>query len=200
MCKMGIPKEVVIIATAHENTKMIDAVYLHVSSHDKAHKLSEAIIEKAQGSMFVAHKEQVTTKPEANVFNYIFAGDLLLGLAKKYEATKVHEVLDKDLDKGFLELPTTQQAIAILKDTNRINEVDINKYKGDEELKHKVKAICSIVWEIGKAANDVLLIQFFQDNVITFGLNSEYYLPETMSKREIQHLFEMKSYKGTIIV
>lgn len=33
--------------------------------------------------MFVAHKEQVTTKPEANVFNYIFAGDLLLGLAKK---------------------------------------------------------------------------------------------------------------------
>lgn len=200
MCKMGIPKEVVIIATAHENTKMIDAVYLHVSSHDKAHKLSEAIIEKAQGSMFVAHKEQVTTKPEANVFNYIFAGDLLLGLAKKYEATKVHEVLDKDLDKGFLELPTIQQAIAILKDTNRINEVDINKYKGDEELKHKVKAICSIVWEIGKAANDVLLIQFFQDNVITLGLNSEYYLPETMSKREIQHLFEMKSYKGTIIV
>lgn len=66
-------------------------------------------------------------------------------LQKKYEATKVHEVLDKDLDKGFLELPTTQQAIAILKDTNRINEVDINKYKGDEELKHKVKAICSIV-------------------------------------------------------
>lgn len=78
--------------------------------------------------------------------------------------------------------------------------MDINKYKGDEELKHKVKAICSIVWEIGKAANDVLLIQFFQDNVITLGLNSEYYLPETMSKREIQHLFEMKSYKGTIIV
>ena len=78
--------------------------------------------------------------------------------------------------------------------------MDINKYKGDEELKHKVKAICSIGWEIGKAANDVVLIQFFQDNVITLGLNSEYYLPETMSKREIQHLFEMKSYKGTIIV
>ena len=199
MCKMGIPKEVVIIATAHENTKMIDAVYLHVSSHDKAHKLSEAIIEKAQGSMFVAHKEQVTTKPEVDVFNYIFAGDLLLGLAKKYEATKVHEVLDKDLDKGFLELPTTKRAMAILKDTNRINEVDINKYKGDEGLKSKVKAICTIVWEIGKAANDVLLIQFFQDNVITLGLNTEYYLPETMSKREIQRLFEMKPYKGTII-
>ena len=53
--------------------------------------------------------------------------------------------------------------------------------------------------EILKAANDVLLIQFFQDNVITLGLNTEYYLPETMSKREIQRLFEMKPYKGTII-
>lgn len=66
---MGIPKEVVIIATTHENTKMIDEVYLHVSSHDKAHKLSEAIIEKTQGSMFVAHKEQVSPKPEVDVFN-----------------------------------------------------------------------------------------------------------------------------------
>ena len=150
--------------------------------------------------MFVAHKEQVSPQAGGRCIQLIFADDLLLELAKKYEATKVHEVLDKDLDKGFLELPTTKQAIAILKDTNRINEVDINRYKGDEELKYKVKAICTIVWEIGKAANDVLLIQFFQDNVITLGLNSEYYLPETMSKREIQRLFEMKPYKGTIIV
>ena len=47
------------------------------------------------------------------------------------------------------------------------------------------------------AANDVLLIQFFQDNVITLGLNSEYYLPETMNKRKIQRLFESKPYKIT---
>ena len=198
MCKMGIPKEVVIIATTHENTKMIDEVYLHVSSHDKAHKLSEAIIEKTQGSMFVAHKEQVSPQAGGRCIQLIFADDLLLELAKKYEATKVHEVLDKDLDKGFLELPTTKQAIAILKATNRINEVDINKYRENEELKHKVKAI-SIIGERGKVANDVLLIQFFQDNVITLGLNTEYYLPATMSKREIQRLFKMKLYKDTII-
>ncbi|KAB4884046.1 hypothetical protein GAG66_03475 [Bacteroides thetaiotaomicron] len=76
--------------------------------------------------------------------------------------------------------------------------MDINKYRENEELKHKVKAI-SIIGEIGKVANDVLLIQFFQDNVITLGLNTEYYLPATMSKREIQRLFKMKLYKDTII-
>ncbi|MCA6006284.1 hypothetical protein DXA83_20935 [Bacteroides thetaiotaomicron] len=37
MFKKGIPKEVVIIATTHENTKMIDKVYLHISSYDKAY-------------------------------------------------------------------------------------------------------------------------------------------------------------------
>ena len=66
-------------------------------------------------------------------------------------------------------------------------------------MKKKVRGICTIIWEIGKAAHDILLIQFFQDNVITLGLNTEYYLPKTMSKRQIESLFNMKSYKGVII-
>ena len=49
---MGIPKETVIIATAHEDTKMIDEVYLHQSAQDNAMKLAAAIEEKARGSIF----------------------------------------------------------------------------------------------------------------------------------------------------
>lgn len=201
MCKMGIDKETVKLATGHEDTKMIDEVYLHESSEDKAHKLSGAIREKAKGSLFVANnsKEPESPEDEIDVFNYVFAGDLLLGINQKYEATKVHEVLDKDLDPGFLELPATKEAIAILKDTKRISKIDIAKYKGNKELKKKVRGICTIIWEIGKAAKDILLIQFFQDNVITLGLNTEYYLSKTMSKRQIESLFDMKPYKGTII-
>ena len=52
MCNMGIPKETVIIATAHEDTKMIDEVYLHQSAQDNAMKLAAAIEEKARGSIF----------------------------------------------------------------------------------------------------------------------------------------------------
>lgn len=200
MCRMGIDKETVIIATGHEDTKMVDEVYLHTSSLDKAEKLGKAIREKAKGSLFVSNQvEKVVKEKEVDVFNYIFAGDLLLGLAQKYEATKVHEVLDKDLDPGFLELPATKEAVAILKDTTRIGKLDIARYKGNEELKRKVRDICTIVWEIGKAAHDILLIQFFQDNVITLGLNTKYYLPRTMDKRMIELYFEMKPYRGTII-
>lgn len=200
MCRMGIDKETVIIATGHEDTKMIDEVYLHISSLDKAKKLGKAIREKAKGSLFVSNRiEEVVKEKDVDVFNYIFAGDLLLGLAKKYEATKVHEVLDKDLDPGFLELPATKEAVAILKDTTRIGKLNIARYKGNEELKKKVRSICTIIWEIGKAAHDILLIQFFQDNVITLGLNTEYYLPRTMDKRMIELYFETEPYKGTII-
>lgn len=71
MCKMGVPKETLIIATGHENTKMINEVYLHISSHDKAMQLSEAIETNACGSMFVTHKKQEELKEETDIFNYI---------------------------------------------------------------------------------------------------------------------------------
>ena len=35
MCRLGIPKEDVIIATAHTDTTMIDDVYLHETVNDK---------------------------------------------------------------------------------------------------------------------------------------------------------------------
>lgn len=61
---------------------MIDEVYLHESSEDKARKLSGAIKEKAKGSLFVANnsKKPDFTEEETDVFNYVFAGDLLLGI------------------------------------------------------------------------------------------------------------------------
>ena len=50
---------------------MINEVYLHISSHDKAMQLSEAIETNACGSMFVTHKKQEELKKETDIFNYI---------------------------------------------------------------------------------------------------------------------------------
>ncbi|WP_195399771.1 hypothetical protein [Bacteroides finegoldii] len=49
---------------------MINEVYLHISSHDKAMQLSEAIETNACGSMFVTHKKQEELKKETDIFNY----------------------------------------------------------------------------------------------------------------------------------
>lgn len=46
MCRKDIPKETVILATGHEDTKMIDEVYSHLTHKDKSQKVAAAF-EKA---------------------------------------------------------------------------------------------------------------------------------------------------------
>ena len=50
MCKMGVSKEAVIIATAHTDIKMINEVYLHETAQDRGKKLVNELIEKGSGS------------------------------------------------------------------------------------------------------------------------------------------------------
>lgn len=54
------------------------------------------------------------------VFNYVFAGNLLIGLAQKYKAIRTHEVLDKDLTKDFLALPEINQSRQYFKRYDKI--------------------------------------------------------------------------------
>lgn len=134
------------------------------------------------------------------IFNYIFAGDLLTGLMQKYNIIKVNEVLNKNLTKEFLDLPEVKEAVKILKDTTRISQINISLYKGNAELKKRVSQIQQIVWEIGKGLHDVLLIQFFQANVIELNINTDYYLNRVMSKEDIENFFNnWEAYKGIII-
>lgn len=51
MCRLGIPKEDVIIATAHTDTTMIDDVYLHETVNDKGTRLINSL-KKIEGSTF----------------------------------------------------------------------------------------------------------------------------------------------------
>lgn len=67
MCNMGIPKETVIIATAHEDTKMIDEVYLHQTVQHSAKLLSSAIEAKAKGSIFNIGDNAVTVDEKRTV-------------------------------------------------------------------------------------------------------------------------------------
>lgn len=64
LCRKGIPKETVIIATGHEDTKMIDKVYSHLNSKDKAKKVSNAFKSLNNGIFNMG-------KVETNSFNEI---------------------------------------------------------------------------------------------------------------------------------
>lgn len=58
LCRKGVPKETVIIATGHEDTKMIDEVYAHLNSKDKAHKVSTAFKANLNGDIFYMDKTE----------------------------------------------------------------------------------------------------------------------------------------------
>lgn len=187
MCKMGIPKEIVIIATAHENTKMINEVYLHVSSRDKAIQLTEAVETNSRGGIFTTYKEQEKPEEETDIFNYIFAGDLWL---------KLNDLLKKGICINHL--PETREAVKVLKDIGRIDTVDISKYANNAELKKRVSQISFIVWNIGRVTDDIQLIQLFQNNIISLGLNSKN-IGRVMEEKEIRYLFKYLLYDGNII-
>ena len=60
MCRKDIPKETIIIATGHEDTKMIDKVYAHLNSKDKAKKVSSAFKDKLSDGIFKMDKKDTS--------------------------------------------------------------------------------------------------------------------------------------------
>lgn len=72
MCRLGIPKEDVIIATAHTDTTMIDDVYLHETVNDKGTRLVNSLkrikgstlfkIEEANNMVATTMNEEETVK------------------------------------------------------------------------------------------------------------------------------------------
>lgn len=69
MCRRDIPKETIIIATGHEDTKMIDKVYSHLSNKDKAQKVSTAFKKKLDGDIFSMGKMETNSLNEAKPTN-----------------------------------------------------------------------------------------------------------------------------------
>lgn len=110
MCKLGVPKDNVIIATAHTDVKMINDVYLHETVNDKGKKLVESIRNIRGSALFqlrgnsnsLQEKEE---HPANSNFNYeIMKADIL---AKKE--------LEETTEKQANNIQTLKQMLAIEK-------------------------------------------------------------------------------------
>ena len=108
MCKFGISKDDVIIATAHTDVKMINDVYLHETVNEKGQKLVESIRNIKGSALFQLKNNpnpiQEKSEPSANSnFNY--------------EAMKADIIAKKELEetteKQKNDIQTLQQMLAI---------------------------------------------------------------------------------------
>ena len=193
MCRKDIPREDIIIATGHENTQMLDKIYAHLTAKDKSRKVTNAFKKKLGDGIFdmggqpepdeneqrSAPTVPVKPKQKADVFNHVFAGDLLMKLSK---------LKNKGID--IIKLPDTEEAVRILKDINRIEGIDLDKYKDNTELRDKIAKITAVVWFIAFKRNDAVLIQMFQNNITELGLRNIFFNGEIMKEGRLEALMK----------
>ena len=191
MCRRGVPREDIIIATGHEDTQMLDKIYAHLTAKDKSRKVTTAFKKKLGDGIFdmggqpepedgeqtPAPTVPANPKQKADVFNHVFAGDLLLKLSR---------LKNKGID--ITRLPDTEEAVKILKDIGRIDEIDKDKYKDNTRLRDKVAKIASVVWFIAFKRNDAVLIQMFQNNITELGLRNIFLNGEIMREARLESL------------
>lgn len=151
MCKMGIPKDIVIIATAHTDEKMINDVYLHETASDKGKKFIEAL--QANGNKSELFSVPTNKPASLESLNKLFAYDTLLHL---------DSLLKKNIDAFHTE--NTKQAIKIIKDISTLSDFP------KEIEKEKVIALDRIVFELSYYFRDTQLYSLFQYKEQYFGI------------------------------
>ena len=112
MCRLGVSKEDVIIATAHTDTTMIDDVYLHETVNDKGTRLINSLkkikgstlfkIEEANNMVDTTMNEEETVKKPistASVTNNITFDTLL---DTQFFASKINKAVELQSQVGHL--------------------------------------------------------------------------------------------------
>ena len=151
MCKMGVSKEVVIIATAHTDIKMINDVYLHETANDKGKKyIQELQKTNNQSKLFVV---PTAISNDKSALNSLFAYDLLLNIS---------DLLGNNIDAFHTD--NTKKAISVIKDISTLNNYS------KEIDKEKVAALDSIIFEISYYFRDAQLYSIFQYKEQYFGI------------------------------
>jgi hypothetical protein len=148
---MGIPKDIVIIATAHTDEKMINDVYLHETASDKGKKFIEAL--QANGNKSELFSVPTNRPSSLESLNKLFAYDTLLHL---------DSLLKKNIDAFHTE--NTKQAIKIIKDISTLSDFP------KEIEKEKVIALDRIVFELSYYFRYTQLYSLFQYKEQYFGI------------------------------
>lgn len=167
MCQMGIDKDVVIIATAHTDIKMIDDVYLHETASDKGKKLIKSLQNSKHHSiLFNIGKSQ----NHIDILNNLFAYDSFISII---------DLMNSNND--VFHLDSTKQAIKVMKDISKLNS-----YSKDVDVS-KVTELEQVIFELSYYFHDTLLYSVFKHKEHYFGLEVD--VPST---DEVEAMFALE--------
>ena len=167
MCQMGIDKDVVIIATAHTDIKMIDDVYLHETASDKGKKLIKSLQNSNHNSiLFDIGKSKCCD----DLINNLFAYNSFISII---------DLMNSNND--VFHLDSTKQAIKTIKDISKLNS-----YSKDADIS-KVADLEQVIFELSYYFRDPLLYSIFKHKEHYFGLKVD--VPST---EEVEAMFALE--------
>lgn len=205
MCRKNIPKETVILATGHEDTKMIDEVYSHLNHKDKSRKVAaafnkafnpdkvEASTENINADRIlelidkgIAEKSNSKSRKKVSMLEYCIAANTILSLIGLQQ---------QGID--IYQLPELSKAIAIIKNIQRLEVVKeqfIEKFKESEDketILQNIDQVDKFIWNIGKRKADPELYQMLQHKLLTLGLSDE----PIMSADDLDYIWQMEIHE-----
>ena len=167
MCQMGVQKDVVIIATAHTDIKMIDEVYLHETASDKGKKLIKSLQNSSHNSILFNIDK---SKSSDDLINNLFAYDSFITII---------DLMNSNND--VFHLDSTKQAIKTIKDISKLNS-----YSKDADIS-KVADLEQVIFELSYYFRDPLLYSIFKHKEHYFGLKVD--VPST---EEVEAMFALE--------
>lgn len=174
MCRMGIPKDTVIIATGHEDTKMIDEAYEHLNEKDKAKQISNAF-NKLDGEMFNMGINKPKTTVSESIISKISSNVSVFVNPEKYQQ------LFYDIDI-FSYLFERNKYVKEVLFNNEIYSISHIKYyletkTGKKDRDILTKKISDFVSSIKNIKNDTE-IEFVRNRAKELGINDSFYKAE----------------------
>ena len=167
MCQMGIDKDVVIIATAHTDIKMINDVYLHETASDRGKKLIKSLQDNSHNSfLFNIGK----SKYSDDLINILFAYDSFITIIDLMHS-----------NNDVFHLDSTKHAIKTIKDISKLNS-----YSKDADIS-KVVDLEQVIFELSYYFRDPLLYSIFKHKEHYFGLKVD--VPST---EEVEAMFALE--------
>ena len=167
MCKNGVEKDVVIIATAHTDTNMINEVYLHETASDKGEKLIKSLQNsKHNSALFHIDKPNINN----NLLNNLFAYDSFISII---------DLMNNNND--VFHLDSTKKAIKVMKDISKLNN-----YSKDSNV-CKVTDLEQVIFELSYYFRDPLLYSIFKHKEHYFGMEVD--VPST---EEVEAMFALE--------
>lgn len=170
MCQNGVDKDVVIIATAHTDIKMIDEVYLHETASDKGEKLIKSLQNSKHKSILFNIDKSINC---INLLNDLFAYAKLIKL--------------KQADEDGINIVELEESREVINTIKRIQEIEVPRVIDKSIVDNAINEVFPTLLLIADTPTMILFIQ----KIAKLGISDQ--ITNTTEEELIKNIQKLRS-------